>query len=71
EARWLIEQVKGSKLLKGYRGSRPVDTDALVNILITISELMAEGRIREIDLNPLALYPAGALVLDAKISLSQ
>lgn len=71
EALWLIGQVKGSMLLKGYRGSTPVDTVALVNILITISELMAEGCVREIDLNPLALYPEGAMVLDAKISLAE
>lgn len=69
DARWLIGQVKGSRLLQGYRGSPPVDTGVLINILIAVSELMAEGGIREIDLNPLALYPAGAMILDAKISL--
>lgn len=69
DARWLIGQVKGSRLLQGYRGSPPVDTGTLINILITVSGLMAEGGIREIDLNPLALYPAGAMILDAKISL--
>ncbi len=56
-------------LLEGYRGSRPSDTNALVGILITISRLMAAGRIREIDLNPVAVYPAGALILDVKMSL--
>lgn len=68
-ARWLIGQIKNRKLLEGYRGSRPADTDALIRMLITVSELMTAGRFREIDLNPVALYPAGALILDAKIAL--
>ncbi len=69
DALWLIAQIKGRILLEGYRGSRPSDTNALVGILITISRLMAAGRIREIDLNPVAVYPAGALILDVKMSL--
>ena len=68
-ALWLISQVKGRKLLEGYRGRPPADTGALVAILITVSKVMAAGRIREIDLNPVALYPSGAMILDAKIDL--
>ncbi|MGO9014289.1 MAG: acetate--CoA ligase family protein [Dissulfurispiraceae bacterium] len=69
DALWLISQIKGRILLEGYRGSPPSDTSAVVGILITISKLMTEGRIREIDLNPVAVYQAGALILDVKMSL--
>lgn len=69
DALWLLAQIKGRKLLEGYRGSPPSDTGALVDILIAISRLMTEGRIREIDLNPVAVYPAGAMILDVKMSL--
>ena len=69
DALWLIAQTKGRILLEGYRGSQPSDTNALVGILITISRLMTAGRIREIDLNPVVVYPAGALILDVKMSL--
>lgn len=65
----LIKQVKGYRLLEGYRGSPPSDIDALVNILIVVSGLMATGDIKELDLNPVALYPDGALILDAKMSV--
>ncbi len=68
-ALWLVAQIKGRILLDGYRGSPPADTSALVGILITISRLMTEGHIREIDLNPVAVYPAGALILDVKMSI--
>ena len=68
DARWLIGQIKGHVLLEGYRGGRPADTGALVNILIAVSRLMASGRFNEIDLNPVVLYPDSAMVLDAKMS---
>ncbi len=64
----LVRQVKGSKLLEGYRGRPAVDLDSLLNVIVRISEIMATGLIEEIDLNPVALYPDGALVLDAKMT---
>ncbi|MBI5055897.1 MAG: acetate--CoA ligase family protein [Nitrospirae bacterium] len=70
DALWLIKQIKGYRLLEGYRGEPPVDIDSLVNILVTVSELISSGFVKEIDLNPVALYPGGAVVLDAKVSLA-
>ena len=68
DALWLIAQTKGRILLEGYRDSPPADINTLVGILITVSRLMTAGRIREIDLNPVTVYAAGALILDAKMS---
>ncbi len=31
---------------------------------MTVSELMATGFLEEIDLNPVALYPSGAMILE-------
>jgi succinyl-CoA synthetase beta subunit len=64
----LVSQVKGSRLLKGYRGGPAMDIDSLLNVIAAASEIMASGFVEEIDLNPVALYPKGALVLDAKMS---
>ncbi len=64
---WLIRQVKGYRLLEGYRGKPPMDTNHLLRILVTVSEMMASGVVKEIDLNPVALYPGGAEILDAKM----
>jgi len=69
DAIWLIKQIKGYKLLKGYRGNPPVDFDALINIIVSVSEIMATNLIKEIDLNPVALYPEGAMILDAKLEV--
>lgn len=65
----LAKQVKGYKLLEGYRGSRAVDIKALLKSMVIVSSLMATGMIDEMDLNPVALYPDGAIILDAKMSL--
>jgi acyl-CoA synthetase (NDP forming) len=63
----LIQQLKGARLLTGFRGAAPCDLESLVDILVTVSELMASGLLEEIDLNPVALYPDGAMILDAKM----
>lgn len=67
EALALFRRPKGATLLAGVRGRPPVDFARLAGIMVTVSELMATGLLAGIDLNPVALYPAGALILDAKI----
>jgi acetyl-CoA synthetase (ADP-forming) len=69
DALWLVRQVKGFRLLKGYRGRPSVDIAILLEMIVKVSEMISTGLIQEIDLNPVALYPEGAIVLDAKISL--
>ena len=69
DAFWLIQQVKGYKLLEGFRGKAAVDKGALIKTILTVSEIMASGYVEEIDLNPVALYPKGAMVLDAKMKV--
>jgi acyl-CoA synthetase (NDP forming) len=70
DARWLIKQIKGYRLLEGYRGKPPVDIHALLKMIVTVSEVIATGLIREIDLNPVSLYHEGAMVLDAKVFIN-
>jgi succinyl-CoA synthetase beta subunit len=67
DALWLMQQVKGFRLLQGFRGGPPADTEALIRIFIAVSQVMATGLVSEIDLNPVSLYPRGAMVLDAKM----
>jgi acetyl-CoA synthetase (ADP-forming) len=67
DALHLMAQLKGYRLLTGYRGTAPCDLESLAEILVTVSELMATGLLEEIDLNPVALYTDGAMILDAKM----
>ena len=63
-----LDRLKGARLLHGYRGSAPSDMPALIDALMRIGALIrACLRCREIDVNPLVVYPAGqgVLALDA------
>ena len=71
DARAMIREVRGFPILQGARGSAPVDLATLEDILLKLSRL-SERRpeIHEIDLNPVLVYPMGALAVDARILLS-
>jgi acyl-CoA synthetase (NDP forming) len=66
-AREMIGEIKGAALFKGYRGSAPLDVDALADALSRVSLLIADhsDRIAEIDVNPLFVRPVGEGVVAA------
>ena len=67
-ARRMMEQTKIYTALKGVRGRKPVDMDALEQLLVRFSQLVAEQKwIKEIDINPLLASPEGLLALDARV----
>lgn len=70
DAAEMIQEIKGKKLLEGYRGEDPVDIAFLQDMLLKLSKLVdqTEG-IAEIDMNPIFAYKQGALVVDARIIL--
>lgn len=61
DAEQMIDELKGSRLLKGYRGRPIADTSALVDTLLKVSDLAVnlDDRVNEIDINPLAVLPEG------------
>ena len=61
EALDMINQVKGSRLLKGFRGTPPADVAALADVLVSVSQMAAqlEGALSELDINPLMVLPEG------------
>jgi acyl-CoA synthetase (NDP forming) len=70
EAEEMITEVKAYPILKGYRGIPPVDTGAIVGILLATSKLVTENeQIKELDLNPIMVYQKGAKAVDARIIL--
>jgi acetyltransferase len=69
-AKHLISEVKISAALKGVRGRKPIDEEALASLLVRFSELVAEQpRIAEIDINPLLASPERVIALDARVVL--
>lgn len=70
EALKMIRNIRGVKMLEGFRGAPPADMESLSQLLAGIS-LLVETRpeILEMDLNPVRVYPGRALVLDARVRL--
>jgi acetyltransferase len=66
----LMERTKILKALRGVRGRKPVDLDALKTLLVRFSELVVEQpRLREVDINPLLASSEQLLALDARMVL--
>jgi acetyltransferase len=61
EARAMIAEVKGARLLRGFRGRPAADVGALEDTLVRMSYLAVhmEGHLAELDINPLMVLPAG------------
>jgi acyl-CoA synthetase (NDP forming) len=74
EARAMIQEIAGIKLLQGVRGQKPSDIEAIVEVLIRLSDLLTDfPGIAEIDINPIVVLEAGqgCRVLDARMSLTK
>ncbi|MEI7484174.1 MAG: GNAT family N-acetyltransferase [Ignavibacteriota bacterium] len=64
----MLESLKIFPLLKGYRGSKAVNMENLIETLIRLSYLAADyPEIVELDINPLLVYGEGATALDARV----
>jgi len=67
-ARRMMEQTKIFTALKGVRGRKPVDIEALEELLVRFSQLLVEQPwIKEIDINPLLASSEQLLALDARV----
>jgi acetyl-CoA synthetase (ADP-forming) len=70
EAFDMIHEVKGAKILKGFRGVGQLDIAALAQTILQVSRvMMSVEEIKEIDLNPVLLYPKGVRAVDARVVL--
>jgi hypothetical protein len=58
-------------LLDGYRGSTPLDRDAVVAALVGLGDLALDAGdvIESVDINPFVALPRGGLALDALVVL--
>ncbi|NNL05825.1 MAG: bifunctional acetate--CoA ligase family protein/GNAT family N-acetyltransferase [Xanthomonadales bacterium] len=67
-ARRLISRTKAAKLLESTRGAPEVDREALVEMLLRVSQLATElPTIVEMDMNPVIASPDGVVAIDARI----
>ena len=69
DARQMIHEIKGYKVLQGYRGQPAVSEDMLIDLLLNASRMGVDhaGSLEAVDLNPIAVWGSEHRVLDAKV----
>ncbi len=72
EALRQIQETSCYRLLQGARGRPPADLEAVADVLVRVGQLLlAEARVRELDLNPVVAGPDGCWAVDARVLLDR
>ena len=71
EALDMVKEINGYGILKGARGEKPKDIEAIAEAVSRLSQLVWDFRdvIKEVDANPVIVYEKGLSVVDARIIL--
>ena len=70
DAAQMVREIKGYRLLQGYRGHPAADVDAIEEVLLRVSRLVEDiPEISELDLNPIFALPPGqgCKIVDARV----
>jgi len=73
DAREMLDELKGRRILEGLRGQPPADRQAVQNIMLRVSRLADDfPQIAELDINPLMVFSEGrgACAADALIVIA-
>ena len=71
-ARELIARTRVAKLLAGYRDRPPAKLDAIADVLIALSQMLADlPELAELDINPLWADHDGVIALDARLRVKR
>lgn len=62
----MISEIKGYPILKGIRGMKPANIEAIAQVLVSVSEMAEKEKIIELDINPLIVNEKGAIAADAR-----
>jgi acyl-CoA synthetase (NDP forming) len=70
EAEEMMNELRISGILKGYRGRAPYDVECLKDVIVKISRMMLENpSINQMEINPFSVFPSGGAVVDARVLL--
>ena len=68
----MVQEIRTVGLLRGARGERPADLEAIAENIVRLSVLVTDfPEIQELDINPLVVMEKGAVALDARIIFKQ
>ena len=65
----MISEIKGYPILKGIRGKKKADINAIADVLVSVSDMAEKENIIELDINPLMAGEKGAIAVDARAML--
>jgi acetyltransferase len=67
----MLNDIRARALLDGVRGRPPCDKNAIVDLLLQISDFIEAYHfaVDELDLNPVVVYEKGLSVLDSRLIL--
>ncbi len=66
----MISETKAGTLLKGFRGNKPGDMEALMETIARVARLSLDfDNIVEMDINPVRVHVRGVTALDVKITI--
>ncbi len=74
DAREMVHDIRGYPLLAGFRGSEPMDEEAIVDALLRLSRLSVDlPEIQELDINPVIVLPRGKglRAIDCRMAISE
>src|SRR2546426_8936999 len=73
DAKSMLAELKGTKILRGYRGSNPIDLNMLAKALTQIGKIGVDnaGYFDSVDFNHIVVYLKSYFVVEAKIILSR
>ena len=74
DARDMVREIRAYPLLASFRGSEPMDEDAIVDALVRLSRLSVDfPEIQELDVNPAIVMPRGKglRAIDCRMAIAE
>src|SRR6516164_8594791 len=66
----MLDSIAAAEILRGVRGSEPVNREALATLIVNVSQLVSDfPEIAELDLNPVFATAQGATAADVRVVL--
>jgi Acyl-CoA synthetase (NDP forming) len=68
----MVNELRGARLLRGFRGAPPADEAALRDVLLRVSALLSFApEVQELDINPVLVQHTGAFAADLRVRIER
>jgi acyl-CoA synthetase (NDP forming) len=72
DAAEMVDELRGARLLRGFRGQPALDEGALTEAILRVSALLSIApEVQELDLNPLKVLETGVCAVDARVRVDR